>query len=126
MINRIWSLTFTVKDLSRAVDFYENTLGLPKKYQFRDYAGFDCGGVEIGLKTWGGLEEPRQGEPLLDLKVADIEETYRLLLAKGVKFLQPPEDAVWGARFARFQDPDGNELELVEIDWRKYFIAANA
>jgi len=32
-----------------------------KKYEFKDYAGFDCGGIEIGLKTWGELENPRKG-----------------------------------------------------------------
>lgn len=29
------------------VDFYKNVLGLQKKYEFEDYAGFDSGGVEI-------------------------------------------------------------------------------
>jgi len=53
MIKRIWDITLTVKNLKKAIDFYENVLGLQKKYEFKDYAGFDCGGVEIGLKTWG-------------------------------------------------------------------------
>jgi len=54
VIKRIWDVTFTVSDLRRAIWFYEEVLGLQKKYEFKDYAGFDCGGVEIGLKTWGG------------------------------------------------------------------------
>jgi len=57
MVKRIWDITLTVKDLERAVDFYGNVLGL-QKYEFKDYAGFDCGGVEIGLKTWGEMENP--------------------------------------------------------------------
>ncbi len=47
MISRIWAVTLTVSDLKRATGFYEQVLGLPKKYEFRDYAGFDCGGVEM-------------------------------------------------------------------------------
>lgn len=61
MIKQIRDVTLTVADLERAVRFYEGTLGLMKKYQFSDYAGFECGGVELGLKTWGGLELPREG-----------------------------------------------------------------
>jgi len=60
MIKRIWDITLTVSDLKNAIDFYENILGLTKKYEFADYAGFDCGGIEIGLKTWGQLENPRE------------------------------------------------------------------
>ena len=41
LIKRIWDITLTVRDLKRAVDFYENALGLQKKYEFKDYAGLD-------------------------------------------------------------------------------------
>lgn len=50
-IRRIWDITLTVKDLKKPVEFYEKILRLQKKYEFKDYAGFDCGGVEVGLKT---------------------------------------------------------------------------
>ena len=123
MIKRIWDVTLTVADLKRAVDFYENTLGLQKKYEYKDYAGFDCGGIEIGLRTWGGLEKPRQGEPVIDFVVDDVDETYHTLSAKGVEFVKTPEDAVWGSRFAIFTDPDGNTLQFVQIDWGKYLTA---
>jgi len=36
MISRIWAVTLTVADLQRAVAFYEDVLGLKKKYQYRD------------------------------------------------------------------------------------------
>jgi len=121
MIKRIWDVTLTVRNLERAVQFYEKTLGLLKKYQFSDYAGFDCGGVELGLKTWGGLEPPRQGEPLINLLVDDVDRAYKELVAKGVKFVKEPEETLWGGRIALFQDPDGNTLQLTQIDWRKYF-----
>jgi catechol 2,3-dioxygenase-like lactoylglutathione lyase family enzyme len=63
MIRRLWDVTLTVADLKESARFYGEVLGLQKKYEFGDYGGFDCGGVEIGLKTWGEQEEPRQGEP---------------------------------------------------------------
>jgi len=121
MITHIWAVTLTVSDLEKTVQFYENTLGLRKKYQFADYAGFDCGGIEIGLKTWGGMERPRKGEPAIDLAVDDIDDLYNKLVKKGVKFIKPPEDAQWGARIALFNDPDGNTLQLTQVDWKRYF-----
>ena len=54
MIRRMWDTTLTVSDLSRAIRFYGEILGLSLKYEFKDYAGFDAGGVELGVKTWGG------------------------------------------------------------------------
>lgn len=62
-------------------------LELTKKYEFADYVGFDCGGVEIGLKTWGELEKPRQGEPCLDFLVEDVDAFAQELNEKGVGFL---------------------------------------
>jgi len=121
MIKRIWDITLTVKDLKKAVDFYENILGLQKKYEFKDYAGFDCGGVELGLKSWGGLEKPRKGEPGIDFLVDDVDETYRILKEKGVSFIEEPKDTLWGSRATAFRDPDGNIIQFVQVDWSKYF-----
>jgi len=122
MILRVWDVTLTVSDLERAVDFYGRVLGLPKKYQFPDYAGFDCGGVEIGLQP--GTPPPvQEGAPCLDLLVRDVDEAYRALSEQGVRFLKEPHDTPWGGRIALLVDPDGNRLQLVQIDWHKYFTA---
>ncbi len=123
MIRRIWDVTLTVTDLSQAVAFYRDLLGLPLKYQFPDYAGFDVGGVELGLKTWGGKEPPREGEPVVNFLVDDVDRAFQELSAKGVRFTKGPEDTRWGGRIALFQDPDGNTLQLTQIDWKKYFSA---
>ena len=123
MIKRIWDVTFTVSDLRRAIWFYEEVLGLQKKYEFKDYAGFDCGGVEIGLKTWGGLEKPRKGEPCVNFLVEGVDEAYKTLRQKGVTFLKDPDDTPWGGRIALFTDPDGNLLQITQIDWKRYFAA---
>jgi len=123
VIKRIWDVTFTVSDLRRAIWFYEEVLGLQKKYEFKDYAGFDCGGVEIGLKTWGGLEKPRKGEPCVNFLVEDVDEVYKTLRQRGVAFLKDPDDTPWGGRIALFTDPDGNLLQITQIDWKRYFAA---
>jgi lactoylglutathione lyase len=121
MITSIWDITLTVSDLGRAVRFYEATLGLQKKYQFGDYAGFDCGGVEIGMKTWGELAPPRDGEPCINFLVRDINEAYKDLKEKGVVFEKEPREVQWGGIIAAFADPDGNSLQITQMDWGKYF-----
>ena len=120
MILRVRDVTFTVSDLARAADFYEKVLGLPKKYQFSNYAGFDCGGVEIGL-TPGDVAENQEGAPRVDFLVQDVDEAHRMLSGKGVQFIKEPHDTVWGGRIALIADPDGNVLQVVQIDWSRYF-----
>jgi len=122
MILRVWDVPFTVSDLERAVDFYGRVLGLPKKYQFRDYVGFDCGGVEIGLQPSTPPGE-QENAPCVDFLVQDVDEAYRVLRERGVRFLKEPRDAPWGGRIALFADPDGNVLQLVQLDWSRYFAA---
>lgn len=123
MIRRIWDITLTVADLNRAVEFYGGVLGFQMKYRFGDYAGFDCGGVEIGLKTWGDRDAPRKGEPCVNFLVDDVDEAFRALTEKGVRFTKEPSEAQWGARYALFTDPDGHELQISQVNWGGYFAA---
>jgi predicted enzyme related to lactoylglutathione lyase len=122
MILRVWDVTFTVSDLERAVEFYERILELPKKYQFSTYAGFDCGGVEIGLRPGTPVGE-QEGAPCVNFLVRDVDEACRTLRERGVRLLKEPHDTPWGGRIALLADPDGNRLQLVQIDWRGYFAA---
>ena len=94
MIKRIWDITLTVRDLKKAIDFYERVLGLQKKYEFKDYAGFDCGGIEIGLKTWGEMEKPRKGEPCINFLVEDIDDAYRNLQKENIKIIGEPKETL--------------------------------
>ncbi|UCC64518.1 MAG: VOC family protein [Anaerolineae bacterium] len=119
MILRVWDVTFTVSDLQRAVHFYENVLGLQKKYQFSTYAGFDCGGVEIGLAP-GRTTKPQADAPCLDFLVGDLDKAHRQLRDRGVQFTKEPHDTAWGSRIAQFTDPDCHVLQLVQVDWPEY------
>jgi len=120
MILRVWDVTFTVSDLGRAVDFYEHVLKLPKKYQFSTYAGFDCGRVEIGLVP-GDMPAEQEGTPCVDFLVQDVDEAYQTLRERGVRFPKEPHDTAWSGCIALFTNLDGSVLQLVQIDWPKYF-----
>lgn len=124
MLLRIWDITLSVSNLERAVDFYENILGLSIKYYFpENYAGLDCGGIEIGLTT-GVSPQSSEGIPCVNFLVKDCDALVRSLHEQGVHFIKETQDAAWGGRIARFMDPDGNLLQITQIDWKKYFSAS--
>jgi len=108
------NLTFHVSDFQQAVDFYENILGLPKKSQWHTYAVFDLGGIMLGLEP-GGERGVKKGMPDIYLQVENLDEAYTELKDKGVRFLTEPKDQSWGARTAKFADPDENIFILVQI-----------
>jgi catechol 2,3-dioxygenase-like lactoylglutathione lyase family enzyme len=122
MIKTVWSITFCVSDLKKAAKFYEETLGLQKKYEFSSYVGFECGNVELGLipKSKGAKTTPAQSSSVQFL-VSNVDKFYADLKKRGVKFIEELHDETWGGRQAAFADPDGNILEVTQINWGKYF-----
>jgi catechol 2,3-dioxygenase-like lactoylglutathione lyase family enzyme len=122
MIKTVWSITLHVSNMKRAMKFYEETLGLEKKYEFSSYAGFECGGVEIGLiPTSGERQETSLTSPSVEFLVDDVDKFCERLNRAGVRFIKGLHDEPWGGRQATFADPDGNILEIAQIDWKKYF-----
>lgn len=122
MIQTVWSITFHVSDLEKAAKFYDEILGLEKKYRYSSYVGFECGGVEIGLApklTEGQKVSPVS--PSVEFLVDDAEKVYRELKNKGVKLIKELREETWGGKEATFTDPDGNILGITQINWKKYF-----
>ena len=37
--------------------------------------------------------------------------------------LEKPKDTPWSGGVILFEDPDGNVLQMTQIDWKKYFEA---
>lgn len=120
MIKTVWNVTFYVSDLEKAARFYEETLGLEKKYSYSSYVGFECGGVEIGLIP-KSEKKASAVSASIGFLVDDVEKAYNELKKKGVKFTRKLHDETWGGRQASFEDVDGNVLEIVQLDWKKYF-----
>ncbi|MEM3769785.1 MAG: VOC family protein [Candidatus Bathyarchaeia archaeon] len=121
-IKTVWCITFYVSDLEKAAQFYEEILGLEKKYEYSNYVGFECGGVEIGLIPKLRKEEHvAPTSPSVEFLVDDIEKFYNKLKSKNVKFVKELHEEPWGGKQATFTDPDGNILEIVQLNWEKYF-----
>jgi catechol 2,3-dioxygenase-like lactoylglutathione lyase family enzyme len=123
MIKTVWCVTLYVSDLKRAIEFYEKALGLTKKYEYSSYAGFQCGGVEIGLIPRERVEICANA-PTVEFIIDDVGQFYETLKKKGINIVDPPHDEAWGGRQMSFKDPDGNLLETVQINWEKYFSVA--
>lgn len=107
MIEKIENITFPVKDLKKAINFYEKVLGLKKRDEWSNYATFNIGDMMLGL------DPESKGELGIFMRVADVDTEYRTLKEKGVQFVMEPKDQYWGGRTATFKDPDGNEFILV-------------
>jgi methylmalonyl-CoA/ethylmalonyl-CoA epimerase len=116
-ITRLGQIAVNVKDVERAVAFYEGKLGL--KLLFKAPPGlafFDCGGVRLML---GRAEKPEFDHPnsVLYFTVPDIQAAYSKLKEDGVRFedephliAKMPTHDLW---MTFFRDPEGNLLALM-------------
>ena len=118
---RVWYVNIYVRDFDRAVDFYENKLGLPLK--FRDekfgYASFNTEGAGLALARVE-RDAPNARELVgrhtgVGIGVPDLKATHEKLEAKGVQFTMPPTRQPWGGVLALFKDSEGNILYLDQL-----------
>lgn len=116
-IECIGQIAIAVKDLDRAVDFYENTLELKLLFQAPPgLAFFDCGGVRLMLTIPQG-EEIDHKTSIIYYKVDDIAASTANLKAKGLSFVHDPqmtvmmEDHELWIGFLR--DPDENLIGIM-------------
>ena len=105
------------RDISRAVGFYRDVLGLPLLFEVPEQkmAFFDCNGVRLYLSEDQSDEFP--SNPLLYYQVADMEEAYRSISKAGVEFVREPhvvhKTESYELWMAGFHDPEGNFIHLM-------------
>jgi len=112
----------SIVDVSRAKDFYRDTLGLRLLKEELPFAlVFDANGIMLRL---GMAKEiaPAHGT-VLGWQVPQVNATVKELAQAGVRFeryegMGQDELGIWtsptGAKVAWFKDPDGNTLSLSE------------
>ncbi len=116
-LDAIGQVHISVQDLPAAVTFYRDVLGMTLLFEVpgQHMAFFDCGGIRLYLGT---PESPDfHSSPVIYYRVAEINDAYRVLAARGVEFEGAPhivhktEDMeLW---MAGFRDPDDNYLCLM-------------
>lgn len=120
-----------VSDMDRAVEFYEEKLGLTSWTGQEDNRAYECGEgtvlhVYLSPDHAGGTTAT-----LASWYVREIESLVNVLTSRGVVFERydrPPilTDArgiatfEGGAKVAYFKDPDGNTLSLAQVGDRSY------
>jgi lactoylglutathione lyase len=118
---KLSALRLYVHRLDRAHDFYGQRLGLPLKVDGRTHGWCVFALGEVDLVVEAVPPEASEDEQSLvgrhtgfSFAVADIQARQRELSARGVPFQSAPEQQAWGGWLTTFEDPDGNELQLVQ------------
>ena len=111
---RIDHVYYWVEDLDRAAKFYEDVLELKLlRREGSNWAEFEGGGVRLALH--GAIEgRPLQpGGATVAFAVDDLDAARTELEGRGVIFDHAGQVGE-EARYATFQDPDGNTLQIIE------------
>ena len=112
-------ITLYHSDMASARHFYEDLLGLEVREVTYDwYVGYwltPSRSTTLCISS-SPSENERWGAEgrgvVVDFMVADVDETHRKLLQRGVVFEHPPRDRPWGLRQAEFKDPGGYTLNI--------------
>jgi len=118
-LNSIAQIALTTQNLTGAVAFYRDTLGLKLMFEVPGMAFFDVGGTRLMLGE-NRLSEKLQNNTYVYFDAGDWYETEAALERRGLKFDRPAdivqrtEDKEHAIRF--FRDPDGNALAI--MGWR--------
>lgn len=116
-LGSIGQIHLSVADVDRAIGFYRDVLGVPLLFRVPDQpmAFFDCGAVRLYLGV--PESEAYRSRGMVYFSVDDVDEAYRALSARGVRFLGGPHvvhrTADSELRMAFFADPDGNNLAIM-------------
>jgi predicted enzyme related to lactoylglutathione lyase len=118
LTDRIRQIAVTVSDVSKALEFYRDALGLPFLFAPSPNLAFlQAGEVRLMLSTPQGAGQVGANS-ILYFSVNDIEGAYDTLLRRGVTSergpqiaAQMPDRVLW---LAFVRDPDGNLVGLME------------
>ena len=106
-------LSYVIKyvgDMSAAVRFYQEQLGLKLRFQSAEWSEFETGSTTLALHAASAERSP-PGGLRAGVSAADIDSFYAQNSRQGVKFTSPPTE-LHGQRIARFKDTDGAESSV--------------
>jgi len=115
-IKKIGQIAIPIHDINRAIDFYQNKLGLKLLFQAGQLTFFECGDVRLLLAPPEKESQEFYGS-IIYYQVDDIHQAYESLFQKGVIFLDQPHliakmhgRETW---MVFFKDSEGNTLALM-------------
>lgn len=114
-IKKINQIGVPVKNLARAIEFYQTQLELPLLFNTDSMAFFECGGLRLMLSL-PEKEEFAHASSVLYFDVADIDQVFTEFESRGVIFSGPPHCVVKNETaetwMAFFVDTEGNTHAL--------------
>ncbi len=116
-------ITLGVADLDRAIDFYQNGLGLPRKEGPEGIAFFETAATMLSLYPREKLAEdigvPPEGSGFQGFTLAHnvespeaVDTTLAEAVTAGAELIKPGQDVFWGGYSGYFRDPDGFYWEV--------------
>lgn len=126
---RINMITLGVRNMERAIQFYENGLGLPRMPFEGGAAFFVLNGAWLSLYPWDALAEDAtlspEGDGFRGITLAhvvsskkEVGDVLTQAVKAGGKLVKPAQDVFWGGYSGYFADPDGH---LWEVAWNPHF-----
>ena len=120
MLQKVMYVAVLTSDQDRALDFYTKIVGLEKRGDFPTPDGprfltVGVKGQDFELVLWPGTPgKANLGAAVYTIEVDNCRTALEALKSRGVIF-EPPEilEFPWGY-VARFQDPDGNMVQVRE------------
>lgn len=105
-------ITVPSLDVEKAIEFYKK-LGLQLIVQaLPNYARFLCPDGDASFSIHQVNELPSGDGIYVYFECADLNETVRVLVAKGIQFEELPNDKPWLWQEARLRDLDNNQIIL--------------
>lgn len=119
MIKGYQDIYYNVRDMDRAVRFYELAFGMQKAFGDTHWTAMTLGNLKLGLHWTEGAEVPRtprdshgqEAGGTLTLLSDDVPADRKKIEAAGGRILGE-SDAPWGHMLV-FEDLDGNVLKLM-------------
>ena len=111
-VEQVDFVSVLTRDISRAKEFYGETLGLPIETEGENDVEFTLGQVTLDVFNPSSIGQEFAPSPAgIAIRVADVARAREELEAKGVQFDGDIVDS-GVCHFAFFKDPDGNQLML--------------
>lgn len=118
MLAGIHSVLIWTEDVNRLLSFYRDVLGLQPEMESDGFVVFQAStGGQLALGTHSEVEG-RSQDPyrvMVNFEVDDCQGEYERLSKAGVEFIRPPSKEDGGV-IATFRDPDGNVLQLFQME----------
>jgi catechol 2,3-dioxygenase-like lactoylglutathione lyase family enzyme len=108
-----------VSDMSRAVSFCRDILGLTLRFETSHCTEIEAGAATLALHLStapGDARDPREapaGRARPGFSVSNLEQFHAAMIARNVPCVQEPRE-VFGARIATYVDPDGMVIAVSE------------